>query len=165
METKTASAKAPPRPGFRRKNTWNTLPTTSRARHQYVRSKPSGYYCVYRVTRLPRMWYLLTRETFSSRLQAYETLTTRTSTCVAHGGCGEAQLDTIEFCSIRGLGHTWPGSTCCTDRCLGEPCEPAQGDVPASTYMLDFFSRLPPRPQPNGESIVGATNRTRAKVT
>ena len=74
----------------------------------------------------------------------YDTLTTSTSTCVAHSGCGQLHLDTIEFCSIRGLGHTWPGSTCCTDRCLGAPCEPGEGDVPASTYMLDFFSRLPP---------------------
>ncbi len=63
---------------------------------------------------------------------------------VAHRAILQVRLDTIEFCSIRGLGHTWPGSTCCTERCLGEPCDPAEGDMPASTYMLDFFSRLPP---------------------
>ena len=91
-------------------------------------------------------------------MQVYETLTTRTSTCVAQGGCGEAQLDTIEFCSIRGLGHTWPGSTCCTERCLGEPCDPAEGDVPASTYMLELFSRLPP-----ADAGFDEANRTSAK--
>ena len=76
----------------------------------------------------------------------FETFTSGSSTCVAQAGCGPSGLDTIEFCGIRGLGHTWPGSTCCTDRCLGEPCEPAEGDVPASAYMLEYFSRLPPLP-------------------
>ena len=41
-----------------------------------------------------------------------ETLTTGSSTCVAQAGCGDLGTDTIEFCSIRGLGHTWPGSSC-----------------------------------------------------
>ena len=90
---------------------------------------------------------------FTARAQGcetlpFESLRTDTTVCLSQAGCGgsapDLRLDSIEFCTISGLGHTWPGSTCRTDRCLGEPCEPEPGDVAASAYMLEYFSRLPP---------------------
>eukprot|EP01052_Picozoa_sp_SAG31_P039385 SAG31_NODE_5453_length_2531_cov_1.683799_2_plen_342_part_00 len=77
----------------------------------------------------------------------YISFRTATTTCKAMAGCGDSGLDLIEFCVINGIGHVWPGSDCCTDRCLGDPCPPAPGDVEASGHLLDFFARLPPLPR------------------
>jgi poly(3-hydroxybutyrate) depolymerase len=65
-------------------------------------------------------------------LQNESTLCKRKANCAVDG-----RVTTLEWCTIDGLGHIWPGSDCCESP---EMHDRPDTDVDATAHLLDFFA-------------------------
>ena len=56
----------------------------------------------------------------------------KTTTCQSFKGCAQA----VEACSVKAMGHEWPGST------TGNPGTAPRAGLDASAFIFDFFDNV-----------------------
>jgi len=68
------------------------------------------------------------------------TLQNDSTTCTRRNECSvNGKATTLEWCTIDGMDHIWPGSDCCESPAMHDRPDT---DVDATTHLLDFFQEL-----------------------